>query len=412
MRILFSLIVGNACLYVMRQTFTFLKASPKCPFSLETVGWAFTAYSLAYGFSKFAAGAVCDRYGARWLLPFGLGLTALLNVLTGFSSTAYLFGLLYACTSVPQAIGGAACMRILPQWFPSKKLGTAWGFFVISPYIGVISVFTFGAWILEHCEWRFLFFITGILCLSASLWLPRHLQDRPEDIGLSPSESSTQASDTEDTNPQPTLRELLVRHIFCNPRLLMICGANFFVYFVLSGLRCWIPVMFVSTQTCTVTEAGFKMTIMEIGGFLSALTCGAFTDKYMPEKRTLFGAVTLLLTGILIGILNGYGFDGSSTVGRYTDFLMWPLIGFFLAGAQTMTSLSAVKFGSKQVAASAVGFIGIAGYLGAAASGIGLASLLETHGWHAVLSTLTVGSMLGGLFFLLTLRKPKTTRTV
>ena len=104
-RLVVSLIIGYACYYVMRGNFTLLRASEQCPFSMATVGWAFSAYSVIYGFSKFIARAACDRSGARRFMTIGLLTVALISLSAGFCRTAWFYGLLYAVSAVPQSVG-------------------------------------------------------------------------------------------------------------------------------------------------------------------------------------------------------------------------------------------------------------------------------------------------------------------
>lgn len=52
-------------------------------FTKSQLGWAFSAFSIAYGFSKFIMGTVSDRSNAQIFLPLGLILTALVNLCLG-----------------------------------------------------------------------------------------------------------------------------------------------------------------------------------------------------------------------------------------------------------------------------------------------------------------------------------------
>ena len=114
-RLVASLIIGYACYYVMRGNFTLLRASEQCPFSMETVGWAFSAYSVIYGFSKFIAGAACDRSSARRFMTIGLLTVSLINLSAGFCHTAWLYEPLYAVSAMPQSVGFPAVVKTLTR---------------------------------------------------------------------------------------------------------------------------------------------------------------------------------------------------------------------------------------------------------------------------------------------------------
>lgn len=246
--------------------------------------------------------------------------------------------------------------------------------------IGSSFTYLIGGRLLEHCDWQYLFFIPGTLCLLFSFLLRERLRDAPEDVGLPPLKEETQSDEvaSEETSATEPVWDVLMQHIFRNTRLWMAGFANFFIYFMLSGIRCQGPVIMVQLQRCTVSEAGIIMSITEGGAILGAFFVGWFTDKYMPGKRGWCGAMTMWIAG----------------------------------GTAALCTLMSAEFGSPKAAAAAAGFTGIPGYLGSFAGGIGIAALSKNFGWHTVLTGFFVTGLIGGLLFLLTLRKAQQPRTV
>lgn len=417
-RLTYTLIVGYAAFYIVRQNFTLVKTSDKCPFSTEAIGWAFSAFSIIYGLFKFIAGAACDRSSSRFFMPIGLACAAVCSFIAGCSTSPVLFGLLYAVSACFQSMGWPSVSRTLTQWFGPRQLGTRWGIVNSSHQIGAIAIIIGGAWILEHYSWRYLFIIPACICFVLSIWLWERLRDTPESIGLPSLEEheglvaeSSKVLDPDE--PRESFMKVFREHILFNYRLWMVCIANFFVYFVRAGLATWGPVLIVKTQQTSIMQAGCKIAGLEAGGLIGGLFVGWFTDRFMPKRRGICGAYMMILLGIVIGVyslLNTYVQDPQwlSIIKRpVVDYLFWGIVGFLVYGPQTLGGLSGAEFGSKKAAAAAAGLTGTVGYAAASVAGIGLAVLGETFGWSCLYPTFVVSSFLGGVFFALTLKSKR-----
>ena len=419
-RLTYALIVGYAAYYLIRQNFTMLRTSDKCPFSMEAIGWAFSAFSVVYGVFKMVAGSICDRSDARLFMPVGLALAACCSLLAGCWESSVVFGTLYAVNAVFQSMGWPSVSRTLTQWFGPQQIGTRWGIINCSHQIGSIVVLVGGAKLLEYGSWRLLFIIPAIISLFLSLWVWERLRDTPESIGLPSVEEFEHLpvvkTEISENASNESFGQMFRNHILHNGRLWLVCIANFFVYFVRSGLLCWGPVLIVQTQKCTVMEAGLKFAGTEVGGLFGGLFIGWFTDKFMHTRRGLCGCLMMMLMGVVMGFYWACNTVWQETIGqifitcRWVDYLFWFCVGFFVYGSQVLGGLSGAEFGSKKAAATGAAMTGTFGYLAASASGIGLVKLSDAYGWQSVYLTFLVASFLGGLFFMLTLKKPKRER--
>lgn len=418
LRLTYTLIVGYAAYYIVRQNFTIIRTSDKCPFSMEAIGWAFSAFSIIYGIFKFITGAACDRSSSRFFMPAGLACASICSFVAGCTNSVVLFGLLYAISAGFQSMGWPSVSRTLTQWFGPRQIGTRWGIVNSSHQIGSIAIIIGGAWLLEHYSWRYLFIVPSCICLVLSLWLWERLRDTPESIGLPSLEvheglMQEQKDVLTPDQPKESFKQVFKEHILFNYRLWMVCIANFFVYFVRNGLACWGPVLIIQTQKCTIMEAGCKVAGIEAGGLVGGLFVGWFTDKFMPKRRGICGAYMMIILGIVIALywmLNTLVEDQlwlSIFKRPVVDYFFWACVGFLVYGPQTLGGLSGAEFGSKKAAAAAAGLTGTVGYLASSVSGIGLAVLAKHWGWNSVFLTFVVSSFIGGTFFALTLCNKK-----
>jgi OPA family glycerol-3-phosphate transporter-like MFS transporter len=87
LQVFIGIFVGYAGYYLVRKNFTL--AMPylvEMGFDKGDLGLALSANARAYGFSKFLMGGVSDRSNARFFLPLGLILSALITFLIGTSA--------------------------------------------------------------------------------------------------------------------------------------------------------------------------------------------------------------------------------------------------------------------------------------------------------------------------------------
>jgi sugar phosphate permease len=76
--------------------------------------------------------------------------------------------------------------------------------------------------------------------------------------------------------------------------------------------------------------------------------------------------------------------------------------GFFIYGPLMLVSVAAAGFVGKKSAATAAGFTGLWGYVGAVASGVGIGWVAQHHGWTTGFATLSAAGVLSAVCFAFT----------
>ena len=104
------------------------------------LGFALSAVSIAYGFSKFFMGTVSDRSNARIFLVLGLVLTAIVNLLMGFvpfftSGIGIMFVLLFL-NGWFQGMGWPPSGRVLVHWFSVSERGSKTALWNVAHNVG------------------------------------------------------------------------------------------------------------------------------------------------------------------------------------------------------------------------------------------------------------------------------------
>lgn len=142
--------------------------------SLVELGAIWGIFSLAMAFFSIPMGIAGDRFGVRWVVGFGLILTAVGCALRatagGFTSLLvwmFLFG-------VGNATLGPNVPKLIGTWFPPKQLGVSNGIALGSYGLGAGLAIQFGGSVISPAVggWRNLFWIFGAIVLAIGLlWL-------------------------------------------------------------------------------------------------------------------------------------------------------------------------------------------------------------------------------------------------
>jgi len=131
-RVLISSIIGYATFYFVRKNLSIAMPVMESSLGIQKtqLGLFLTMHGLLYGVSKFANGFLGDRANARVMMASGLAMSAILNVLFGFSSTVIALGLIWTLNGWFQGMGFPPCARLMSNWFsrsnsqPSFPYGT------------------------------------------------------------------------------------------------------------------------------------------------------------------------------------------------------------------------------------------------------------------------------------------------
>ena len=169
-------------------------------FTKAELGFALSAVSIAYGFSKFFMGTVSDRSNARIFLVLGLVLTAIVNLLMGFvpfftSGIGIMFVLLFL-NGWFQGMGWPPSGRVLVHWFSVSERGSKtalWnvahnvgGGMALYCCLGYYNNSIYQLWLFKGFEGVFIYPALLALIIAAISYVL--IRDTPQSQGLPPIE--------------------------------------------------------------------------------------------------------------------------------------------------------------------------------------------------------------------------------
>ncbi|MEP6820318.1 MAG: MFS transporter [bacterium] len=409
-RVLVSSIIGYATFYFVRKNLSI--AMPVMEKSLgiqkTQLGLFLTMHGLLYGVSKFANGFLGDRANARVLMVSGLAMSAILNVLFGFSSTVIALGIIWTLNGWFQGMGFPPCARLMANWFSPKQLATKFSLWNMShPIGGGLVVILCGY--LVVINWRLAFFVPAALALACAVFLWFTLPDTPPSVGLPEvegtrigSQDAPQNKELDEGSKKEASREFrlfVYEHVFRNKYIWIVSVANFFVYIIRYAVLDWGPTLLTESKHIKIAHAGWMVAGFEFGGLFGAVIGGWLTDKYFGGRAVRVCLIYMILAGVSVFLF--WRIPGQSELA--TAGLLGAA-GFFIYGPQCLLAVTAANLATKKAAATAIGLTSIFGYASTVLSGWGLGALVQHYGWNVAFAGLIIVAALGSLLFALAWR--------
>ena len=317
---------------------------------------------ITYAVGQFCNGFLADRSNIRRFLAAGLLVSALVNLILGFTTSFYVFLILWAVNGWTQAMGAAPCVVALSRWFGDKERGTFYGLWSSSHNIGEAITFIATSVIVSSFGWQWGFRGAGLLGLLGFLIFAFFMRDRPQHYGL-PSiaeyKGDTIAKKSDDDGKSVGEYQ---KEVLRNPAIWMLALASAFMYISRYAVNSWGIFFLEADKGYTNLEASSIISISSVCGIVGTVASGWVSDRFFGGKRNLpafiFGVMNILgLCLFLLGPANYFWLDAASMV--IFGLAIGALI-CFLGG------LMAVDIASKKASGAALGVIGIASYAGAA----------------------------------------------
>ncbi|MES2607942.1 MAG: MFS transporter [Pseudomonadota bacterium] len=399
-RIMYSMMFGYAAFYLLRVNMTMAMPfmQSELGYSKTQLGAVISLGAIFYGFGKCLSGYLGDRINARYMMSFGLFMSAVMTFCMGFGSYLtwfFVFGILNNCF---QSMGWPPCARLLNHWYSPRELASKWALWNSSQQIGCCIVLVSAGFIIEQYGWRYMFYIPAVVCVFLAVFLFNRLRDTPESLGLpSIEEHHGLVSNQNENEEKMSLREILLTRVLNNKLVWYVCMANFFVYVVRMTVFTWAPTFLSEFKGSTITTAGFQTAVYDFAGIFGGLLAGYLSDKVFKGHRGRVGAIFMIL---LVGCI--FALWKSPAGSTALHFLIMVFVGFLITGPQILVGVAASDFASKKAAGTASGLTGTFGYIGTGVAGVGIGAIVDNFGWDWAFIMITISALLGAFFFALT----------
>lgn len=398
-QVFMGIFIGYAAFYLIRNNVSLVSGLLKEYDLMNTVGIGIVANAVlfSYGLSKFFMAMLSDRANARYFMPVGLALSAIINIVISFVPSIVgsvgIFATVMFINGWAQGMGWPPSGRILVHWFSTSERGWMTSLWNTAHNVGAGGLGLLAVWALDQfqtsdSDWTPAFLVPGIVALVIAVLIFFMLRDRPEAVGLPPIEEyRNDPAKVESKEKNLPWKTMLFKHVLTNRVVVLLAIANVFVYTLRYGVLSWIPVYLTDVIHGANIKTGIiGFAIYELAGIVGTILCGWISDKVFKGWRS--GAGMLFIAGVGIALVAYWQLPATAPI--WIFYVLIAIIGGLIYGPVMLIGLQAIDLSPREVAGTAAGFTGMFGYLlGATLASTGVGILIDRFGWNVTYATLT-----------------------
>mgnify|MGYP006162174893 CR=1 FL=1 len=331
-------------------------------FTIIELGSVGSAYFYGYAFGKFFNGLLADHANIKRFFTFGLIVSGLINISMGLNQSLIFWVIFWGLNGWVQGIGAPSCAIALTDWFSQKERGRYYGIWSTAHAIGEGLTFVGTATIVNYFSWESAFIVPGLGLIIISIIGYKYLHDSPRTLGLPDvnvfeNESSTNSSISNKFKDIIRSQFRILKY----PSIWILGLAGSSMYVTRYAINSWGVLYLQEARGYSLIEAGSLIGINTFTGILGCVAYGFISDKYFNARRP---PVTLMFGIVEIASLFLIFFGPESTIVLTIAFIVY---GFTLSGLlAVLGGLFAVDIAPKNATGTAMGFIGLFSYIGAA----------------------------------------------
>lgn len=361
-QVFLSATIGYGLYYVCRLSLNVIKKPivDAGVLSEGELGMIGSGLFITYAVGKLCNGFLADRSNIRRFMSIGLLITALINLVLGFTTSFGFFLVLWAVNGWAQSMGAAPCVVALSRWFGNKERGSFYGFWSSSHNIGEALTFIATSAIVATFGWQWGFKGAGLIGLVGFAIVALFMRDTPQSQGL-PSIAEYKGDITPEAKSEESGKSVgeLQKMVLKNPAIWMLALASAFMYISRYAVNSWGIFYLEAEKGYTNLEASAIISISSVCGIIGTISSGFVSDVLFKGKRNA-PAVIFGLMNILGLVLFMYGPKSMDAVSMVIFGLAIGALICYLGG------LMATDVAPKGASGAALGVVGIASYIGAA----------------------------------------------
>lgn len=364
-----SATLGYGIYYVCRLSLNVIK-KPIVDSGLLTesqLGIIGSALFFSYAVGKLFNGFFADHSNIKRFMSIGLLISAMANLIMGFTASFYFFALCWGVNGWVQSMGAPACIVSLSRWYTDKERGSFYGLWSTSHNIGEALTYILTAVVVSYFGWQWGFRAAAFVGVFGAFIVAVFFHDSPESNGLPPV--------NEDFIKEKTSTWREQKGVIKNPYVWILAFASAFMYISRYAVNSWGPYYFEAAKGYTLTQANSLVAISAVCGIVGTATSGIVSDKFFRGRRNMptliFGLMNILgLSLFLLGPKNMWWLDAISMV------IFGLAIGALIC---YLGGLMAVDIVSKKASGAALGIVGIMSYAAAGIQDIASGFLIENN---------------------------------
>lgn len=396
-QVFMGIFVGYAGFYLIRNNIPLVAKIILDGGHIDKVGIGLIANAvlISYGFSKFLMATISDRSNARYFMPIGLALSAIINLFVAFvpalTASVGIFALMMFINGWAQGMGWPPSGRVLVHWFSTNERGMKTAVWNTAHNVGAVGLGAAAAAGLSFTggQWQSAFWFPALIALLVAAFAFLTIRDTPESVGLPPIEEyrNDPAKVEADLSGEAlSYWQIVVKYVIRNRTMVLLALANVFVYALRYGVLSWTPVYLAEVHKTSVAGGIAGFSLFELAGIFGTLACGWISDKLFRGNRTWTGIAFMI--GVGVSLVAYWLAPAGTPFWVLMVFLFFN--GAFIYGPVMLIGLQALDMSARQVAGTSAGFTGLFGYvIGATLASTGVGWLVQNYGWGVTFGVLT-----------------------
>jgi ACS family hexuronate transporter-like MFS transporter len=383
---LLLVILGGIVNYIDRNTLSVLapELEKELHFSTQQYSYIVVAFLLCYSVMQPVAGYLIDRIGLRvgyFVFIVAWGTASILPAFAGsWQVMAVCIGLLglAASANIPSAV------KLAAVWFPPKERSVATGWANTGTSVGAMLTPGIVVWLELTWGWQYAFALAGSLALSVAVLWAIFYRSPDKNPRLSEHERVNIIGHGTVALPRPSIRNVVTKRPFWG-----MAAARFLTEPAWQTFSFWIPLYMIQARGMDIKQFAIFGWLPFLAADLGSVI-GGYLSPYLHTKFRIT-LVNSRVVGVGVGALC---MIGPGMVGLVSSPIVAILL-FSLGGfahqmlSSLLYALVTDKF-EKQEVATATGFTGMAGYLGATLFTLTIGQMVGTIGYEPIFVCLSV----------------------
>jgi sugar phosphate permease len=257
--------------------------------SLSGAGALVAAPSLGLVATLIAWGAAADRYGERWVMALGLGLSGLVLGLVPLVHGLTLLGVVFAAAGAAGGSVNAASGRLVMGWFPAEQRGFAMGARQMAQPLGVVLAALVLPPVASAWGWRDALLVPAAMAASVAVLVAVVVRDPPRRGG---------SAQTAAPNQSPYRTSALWR----------VHAASALLVVPQFAVAAFAEEYLVSTRHWSSGGAGRVLALVGVSGALGRLAVGRWSDRVgsrLGPMRQIGVAATVAMVAVGLSAATG-----------------------------------------------------------------------------------------------------------
>lgn len=276
-------------------------------FSLQTMGWIFSAFQIGYAVCQIPGGWLGDRFGARRTLS---AVVIWWSIFTAATATMWSAGSMFACRllfGMGEAGSFPIATRALSRWMLPSERGRALGITHAGARLGGAFTPVLVALLIGQLGWRVPFFIFAVLGLAWAIFWYGYYRDSPaEHRGVNAAERSLISGPS--GQPTASSGSAIWSRLVRSPQIWMLSVAYFCYAYSLAIFLTWFPKYLMDARGFNLQQMGLFASLPLMAGVLGDIGGGWISDRWLEASgnvkvaRRIVAFTGFVLAGVTIPI--------------------------------------------------------------------------------------------------------------